>query len=418
MRQFGWPFAAQLLLSTGQLVLTVVGATLLAPDRWGALALALSVHYVAIGTIAGVTQPVLTWFAGDVDGARTHRRAGTWLQVAVGLPAAGTVAVVGQSLGLGAAAWAMGATTVVACAANAARTVALAAGRFRRAAAADAVHLAGLGLGALATGAWVPSGPARSVAVTSTLLVATVAAATVLLADRATGPAVSVRSFVRSVGRDSPWMALDGFLVGCTTAAVVAVVGATDGLADAGAVRTSTTLFAGPLQMLLVATAPLLVARFRRDADLARVRARSGGVRERRPASLAVLAVATAVAVSAALALALALAVLVPFLSAPGALLHDVRTTPAPAVLALAAGLWIGSTTTAYMRYRRSWGELMAVRVLTVAASLGAVVAVLAVAHAPVADGVLAAAGPWLLVPLAHAVLRWGPPTAASGRRA
>jgi hypothetical protein len=309
------------------------------------------------------------------------------------------------ALDISATALPLSAALVGAASWNALRTVEVACGRFRRAAAGDALHLVVLLAGAGATVLLDRDAQdARTTVVAWTLAAATWAAAALLAAGRrrAAKP-VGVRAYLDTLGRDMPWMALDGFLVGCTTATVVAVVGWTSGLAAAGAVRTSTTLFAGPVQMALVAVAPLLVARFRRDADLAR----SGSTPDRRSDSLRVLARVSGLAAAVATAVGALLAVVLPALTAPGAPLHDVHTTSAGAVLPLAVGLWLASTTTAYMRYRRPWRELMLVRLLTLATSLSVLVLSLVVLELPVAAGIVATAVPWLTFPLAHAVGRW-----------
>lgn len=411
VRQFRWPLLAQVLLSVGQVTLTLIGTTALVPEHWGALALVLSVHYVALATLAGVTQPVLTWCAGDPAAADAHRAVGLRLQVAAALPAALTVGVVAHRLALGWGAAALAVALLGAAAWNAARTTELASGRFRRAAAGDAVHLAVLALGATALAYGPPiSEGTRVVVVTGSLAVATWSAAATLLLRQAPGTHVAVRTYLRTVGRDIPWMMLDGFLVGCVPAAVVTMVGWTSGLVEAGAVRTSTTLVAGPLQMALVAVSPLLVARFRREAD----QARAGNRPDRRIDALRSLGSVTAAAAAIAVVAGTAAAVALPLLTAPGALLADLRVAPAPAVLLLAVALWLASTTTAFMRYRRSWRELMALRLVTLGASLGTLVVTLAALGAPVPAAIASTAVPWLVLPWLHAVLRWRPvaPTA------
>jgi len=64
--------------------------------------------------------------------------------------------------------------------------------------------------------------------------------------------------------------------------------------------------------------------------------------------------------------------------------------------------------TGASMRYRRRWPELLAVRALTSALAVGALV--VALEHgAALGTAVLWAAVPWAVLPLAHAGLRWRP---------
>lgn len=402
MSTFGWNLVAQGLMSLGQLVVGTAGALLLAPDSWGELAVVLAVHHTVVATVRGATQPVLTWFAGDEESVHPLRRPGTALQLALAAPGATVVGLVaGLLLSPGAAVGAV-AATVTAALWDANRTMELAAHHPRRAALADAAYLATVSL-AVPVVAALDTG--RPIALTTALAVAAAAAAALLLLTSRGGQPSTLAAYVRTLGRDVPWMCLDGLLVTAASTSLVVVAAAAAGDAAAGVLRTSTTLFAGPVQMLLVATTPSLLRILREQAAVAAAApATDRRLRSlRHPLALTVGAVGTAATVGAVSA-----GVGAPLAAAWGLapIEEPARIALAPTVLA--GVLWSASMTGASMRYRRRWPELLAVRALTSALAVGALV--VALEHgAALGTAVLWAAVPWAVLPLAHAGLRWRP---------
>lgn len=107
------PFAAQAMLSLGQMGITIVGTVRLTPDGWGRFAVLLSVFFMAAGFVRGFgALPVVIYLSGDPERSRAARRAAVLLTLVAAAPASITIAVVGLGLATAASGLALAAALV------------------------------------------------------------------------------------------------------------------------------------------------------------------------------------------------------------------------------------------------------------------------------------------------------------------
>ena len=411
LRRLGLPFAAQAMLSLGQMGITLVGTAALAPEAWGRLAVLLSVFFMAGGFVRGFgALPVVIYLSGDAERSRAARRAAVLLTLVAAAPASIAIAVVGVVLGTAASGLALALALVAYVLYDTTRSVEMSAVRYGRVVSTDAVVmvvLAGLCVVGLAPG--VDASMALPIAMTTAY---GVGAAALALRGRPT-TSWSLRRFLDEYRRDIPFLALDGVLLGTTMSAVVIVLGASTSLSVAGAFRSCATLVAGPFQMLQTGLSPIVIRSLRGRA----LEEQAAGQRGTGAAPTSFRARMRSLAFPATIAAGAVLS---------GVLWGAVATAVAPVVLStvhltalsdavpfsvvaclLVSALWTSTVFSTFQRYRRSNAELTTVRVITLACSLGILIVLPSDVAVPVR--LVAATTPWLVLPALHAVLRWAP---------
>jgi hypothetical protein len=224
----------------------------------------------------------------------------------------------------------------------------------------------------------------------------------------------NLRAFLREYRRDIPFLALDGALLGTTMSAVVIVLGASTSLAVAGAFRSCTTLVAGPFQMLQTGLSPIVIRSLRhraleeRSADLRDPAATDPAAVRVGLRSLAFPATIAASAILAGLLWGLTATAVAPVIIDTIHLTALSDAVPFSVIACLlVSALWTSTVFSTFQRYRRSNAELTTVRVVTLACSLGILVAAPSDLAVPVR--LIAATAPWLVLPALHAVVRWAP---------
>jgi hypothetical protein len=399
LRRAGKPLLAQVLWSLGQMSVTVAGAVALEPTTWGRLAILLAVFFTMNGFVRGLaTLPIVVHHSNDLLGARRDRRAGMTTAVIACVPAAFILTATGAALGAGA----LGAELAVAMLTysmyDTARSVECSGGEWDRVIRSDAVVMVVLIAG---SGLAVVSGVGSPTAIVGSMGSAyAVGSAMVLRRTRVDAPR-SLRSFVAAYRRDMPFLAADGVVLGLTMTAFVGVLGATGSVAAAGAFRTATTVFAGPVQMALSAMSPVVIRTMRRDARLADPATERRWPSMRRPMTIAGWSITAALAVGAA-----AQFIAGPVLGQVGPESLAASAYLAFAACGLVAALWSTSVFSAFMRYRCSSAELTLVRITSLALSTCALGASLSSGlDLPFALGL--AAVPWVVIPAGHLVFRW-----------
>lgn len=406
------PFAAQAMLSLGQMGVTLVGTAFLTPETWGRLAVLLSVFFVAGGFVRGFgALPVVIYLSGDAERSRAARRAAVLLALAAAAPASITIATAGVGVGAAAAGLALAAALIAYALYDVTRTVEMSAVRYGRVVATDAVVMVVLA-GLCVVG--VLPGVDAAVALPVAMTVAYGTGAAMLALRGRPASSWSLQTFLGEYRRDIPFLALDGVLLGTTMSAVVIVLGASTSLAVAGAFRSCTTLVAGPLQMLQTGLSPIVTRALRRralherSADLQDPAGTGPAAVHRGLGSLAFPATVAASAVLAGLAWGATAAAVAPV--AIDALHLTALSDAVPfSVVAclLVSALWTSTVFSTFQRYRRSNAELTTVRVVTLACSLGVLVAAPSDLTVPVR--LIAATAPWLVFPALHAVVRRAP---------
>lgn len=413
-RRLALPFAAQAMLSLGQMGITVVGTASLTADAWGRFAVLLSVFFVAGGFVRGFgALPVVIYLSGDPERSRAARQAAVLVTLAAAGPASITVAIVGVGVGTTASGLALAAALIAFVLYDTTRSVEMSAVRYGHVVSTDAVVMVVLA-GLCAVG--VLPGVDAAVALPLAMTVAYGIGAATLALRGPSRSSWSLQTFLGEYRRDIPFLALDGALLGTTMSAVVIVLGASTSLAVAGAFRSCTTLVAGPLQMLQTGLSPIVIRSLRRRAlgerptdlpdpaetDHAAVRV---GLR-----SLAFPAMIAASAVLAGLLWGSAATAVAPVVIDAVHLTALSDAVPFSVVACLlVSALWTSTVFSTFQRYRRSNAELTTVRVVTLACSLGILVAAPSDLAVPVR--LIAATSPWLVLPALHAVVRWAPVT-------
>lgn len=411
LRRLALPFAAQAMLSLGQMGITLVGTAALASEAWGRLAVLLSAFFMAGGFVRGFgALPVVIYLSGDPERSRAARHPAVLLTLVAAAPASIAIAVVGVCLGTAASGLALALALVAYALYDTTRSVEMAAVRYGRVVSTDAVvmvMMAGLSVVGLVPG--VDASTALPIAMT---IAYGAGAAALALRGRPT-ESWTVQTFLAEYRRDIPFLALDGVLLGTTMSAVVIVLGASTSLAVAGAFRSCTTLIAGPFQMLQTGLSPLVIRSLRGRA----LDERSAGHRScgavptsfrARVRSLAFPAAIAAGAILAAMLWGATATAVVPVVLGTVHLTALASAVPFSVVACLlVSALWTSTVFSTFQRYRRSNAELTTVRVITLACSLGILIALPADVAVPVR--LIAATVPWLVLPALHAVLRWAP---------
>ncbi|PYY65769.1 hypothetical protein DEJ30_01525 [Curtobacterium sp. MCPF17_003] len=406
------PFAAQAMLSLGQMGITIVGTVRLTPDGWGRFAVLLSVFFVAAGFVRGFgALPVVIYLSGDPERSRAARRAAVLLTLAAAVPASITIAVVGLGLATAASGLALAVALVTYALYDTTRSVEMSAVRYGRVVSTDAVVMVVLA-GFCAIG--LLPGVDASVALPVAMTIAYGAGAAGLALRGRPTRSWSVRVFLDEYRRDIPFLALDGVLIGTTMSAVVIALGASTSLAVAGAFRSCTTLIAGPFQMLQTGLSPTVIRSMRgraveeRSADHRNPTQAAPSSFRARMRSLAFPATIAASAIVAAVLWGTTAAAVVPFVLSAVHVTALSDAVPFSVVgCLLVSALWTSTVFSTFQRYRRSNAELTTVRVITLACSLGILIAVPSDIAVPVR--LIAATTPWVVVPALHAALRWAP---------
>ncbi|GAB3573153.1 hypothetical protein GCM10027406_01180 [Leifsonia lichenia] len=404
LKRAALPLAAQILFTLAQLSVTVAGSATLHPDDWGRFALLLSVFFIAMALVRGFSSmPVLVFLSGDEEQARGAKRASTIVGVIVALPAMLVIAATGVMIDSVVTGAILGVSIVSYTLYDCARAVELAAGRFGRIVASDAVVLA-----ALATGCAVSflPGIAPSAALPAAMVASYALGAVTLSLGRRPASRWTVRTFTTEYRKDMPFLAIDGVLLASILGSFVIVIGAASSLAQAGAFRTCLALLVGPLQAVQNSLSPLAIRSLRQAA-----KARGESPEEdTKLATLGQPGLFVAVGLGSGAAYGLVASILASILVTIVEL--PVVETALPYAFAgsvLVSALWSSSIFSSFMRYRRPNSELTIVRLFTLTLSLAAFATLTIAARAELSTALLIGSLPLVLIPAAHTVLRWRP---------
>ena len=404
LKRAALPLTAQILFTLAQVSITIAGSATMRPDDWGRFAMLLSVFFIAMSLVRGFSSvPVLVFLSGAVvlawEPMGGSRLGGGLVATPAWLPSAATGVAIdavtaGSLLGISIVSY-----TLYDCA----RAVELAAGRFGRIVVSDGVVLSALVAGCGCS--FVPGAHASAI-LPAAMLASYALGAWVLSLGRRPTERWTLRMFLAEYRRDGPFLAIDGVLLASVLGSFVIVIGIASSLTQAGAFRTCLALLVGPLQAVQTSLAPLAIRSLRRAAK-ERGEAPDSDSRFQTlgQPGLFVAAGLTSGAAYGVVATLVA-SLLVSMIDLP------VIETALPYAFAgsmLVSSLWSSSVFSSFMRYRRPNSELTVIRLITLTMSLGSFATMTIALGTGLPAALLVGSIPLVLVPAAHAALRWRP---------
>lgn len=399
--RLGPALLSQGLLSLAQMSVPLVGSSGLDARTWGQFSIVLSVFFMAVALVRGFgVLPILIYYSGDEAQAARLRASTMGVSALVSPVLAVGVFATAAAVGLAGTGMVFGAALIAYCLYDAVRSVEVAAGRFWH-----MIRVDGAVLVILAGGSALLAklGIDLLIGLPALMALAYGTAAGIYLVTRRVDSSITLRRYLTLHRYDLPFLALDGLMMSAAVGAFIVTAGWFGSLVDAGLLRTAATLLLGPLQVCLAGLSPMLIRRLRSEAK----RYQADPDLDARGRSLKTpLAVATI-----AMTVGILYGVL---LLGPGSTFFEQTgwsslADAAPlglSVAVLVTSLWSSSVFSSFMRYRRSNVEATVLRVVVLIFSIVSFSALLWF-RVDFSLCVLAAALPWLLLPLLHAVARW-----------